>query len=59
MKLGLYLRTMGPASSAATMRECARAAEAEGIDDLWVADHIASSLREHAQTNPGPGATER
>lgn len=25
----------------------------------WVADHIASSLREHAQTNPGPGATER
>jgi hypothetical protein len=25
----------------------------------WVADHIASSLREHAQTNAGPGAPER
>lgn len=41
MKLGLYLRNMGTASSRATLLECARGAEAEGIDDLWVADHIA------------------
>src|SRR5712692_2437261 len=41
MKLGLYLRNMGPLSTRATMFECARAAEAAGIDDLWVADHIA------------------
>lgn len=41
MKLGLYLRNMGPQSSPATVLECARAAEAAGIDDLWVGDHIA------------------
>ena len=41
MKLGLYLRNMGPQSTRATLVECARAAEAAGIDDLWVADHIA------------------
>jgi probable F420-dependent oxidoreductase len=41
MKLGLYLRNMGPQSSTATVLECARAAEAAGVDDLWVADHIA------------------
>src|SRR5256712_4198305 len=41
MKLGLYLRNMGPQSTRATLLECARAAEAAGIDDLWVADHIA------------------
>ena len=41
MNLGLYLRNMGPQSSRETVLECARAAEAAGIDDLWVADHIA------------------
>ncbi|MBI1814742.1 MAG: LLM class flavin-dependent oxidoreductase [Deltaproteobacteria bacterium] len=41
MKLGLYLRNMGPQSTRATLLECAHAAEAAGIDDLWVADHIA------------------
>src|SRR2546428_1800155 len=41
MKLGLYLRNMGPQSTRATLLECARAADAAGIDDLWVADHIA------------------
>lgn len=41
MKLGLYVRTMGPQSTVATVLECARAAEAAGIDDLWVGDHIA------------------
>jgi probable F420-dependent oxidoreductase len=41
MKLGLYLRNMGPYSTATTMQVCARAAEDAGVDDLWVADHIA------------------
>jgi len=41
MKLGLYLRNMGPQSTRATLIACARAAEAAGVDDLWVADHIA------------------
>jgi probable F420-dependent oxidoreductase len=41
MKLGLYLRNMGPQSSPATIVANARAAEAAGIDDLWLADHIA------------------
>lgn len=41
MKLGLYLRNMGPQSNVGTLVECARAAEAAVIDDLWVADHIA------------------
>ena len=41
MKLGLYLRNMGPQSTLSTIVACARAAEAASIDDLWVADHIA------------------
>jgi probable F420-dependent oxidoreductase len=40
-RLGLFLRNMGPQSSRATLLECARAAEAAGIDDLFLADHIA------------------
>src|SRR5437867_3397169 len=40
-QLGLFLRTMGPQSTRAVIAECGRAAEAAGIDDLWVADHIA------------------
>jgi len=41
MKLGLYLRNMGPQSATDPIIACARAAEQVGIDDLWVADHIA------------------
>jgi probable F420-dependent oxidoreductase len=41
MRLGVFLRNMGPQSSRAMLRECAQAAEASGLDDLWVADHIA------------------
>ncbi|MEW6268151.1 MAG: TIGR03619 family F420-dependent LLM class oxidoreductase [Thermodesulfobacteriota bacterium] len=41
MKAGLYLRNMGPQSERALLLACARAAEAAGIDDLWVADHVA------------------
>ena len=41
MKLGLYLRNMGPQSTVDTLVACTQAAEQAGIDDLWVADHIA------------------
>ena len=41
MKLGLYLRNMGPQSTRALVADAARAAEEAGIDDLWVADHLA------------------
>ncbi|MBC8291822.1 MAG: TIGR03619 family F420-dependent LLM class oxidoreductase [Proteobacteria bacterium] len=41
MKLGLYLRNMGDASAPDTVRDCALGAEAAGLDDLWLADHIA------------------
>jgi probable F420-dependent oxidoreductase len=41
MRIGIFLRNMGPQSAPGTLLECARAAEAAGIDDLWVADHIA------------------
>ena len=41
MQLGLFVRNMGPQSTRASLVACARAAEAAGVDDLWVADHIA------------------
>src|SRR5581483_2643001 len=41
MKLGIHLRNMGPQSTLETLRACALAAEDAGIDDVWVADHIA------------------
>lgn len=41
MRFGLYLRNMGPQSTRSTVLECARLAEASGIDDIWVADHVA------------------
>jgi probable F420-dependent oxidoreductase len=39
--LGAYLRNMGPQSTRATVLACARAAEAAGLESLWVADHVA------------------
>jgi probable F420-dependent oxidoreductase len=39
--LGLYIRNMGPLSDRATILAVARSAEEAGVDDLWVADHIA------------------
>jgi probable F420-dependent oxidoreductase len=41
MKLGMYLRNMGPQATRALIADAARAAEKAGIDDLWVADHLA------------------
>ena len=41
MKIGIYLRNMGPESTRPLIADAARAAEEAGIDDLWVADHLA------------------
>ena len=41
MRLGLFLRNMGPASSPSLIAECAKKADSLAIDDLWVLDHIA------------------
>lgn len=41
MKLGINVRVMGEAAQAATLLECARHAEDAGLDELWVADHVA------------------
>jgi len=41
MKLSISLRTMGPQSTRETLGACARAAEAAGLDEIFVPDHIA------------------
>ena len=41
MKLGVTLRNMGVQSSRALLLEAARAAEAAGLESLWITDHIA------------------
>jgi probable F420-dependent oxidoreductase len=41
MRLGLALRNMGPQSHPEVLFACVRAAEEEGLDDVWVADHVA------------------
>ena len=41
MRLGAYVRNMGPQSTPATVLACARGAEVAGLDSLWVGDHIA------------------
>jgi probable F420-dependent oxidoreductase len=46
MKVGLQLRNFGPESGRGLIAEAARAAEAAGIDDLWVADHLALAPEE-------------
>ena len=46
MKLGLYLRNMGSQSTRGLIADAARAAEEAGIDDLWVADHLALAPEE-------------
>jgi alkanesulfonate monooxygenase SsuD/methylene tetrahydromethanopterin reductase-like flavin-dependent oxidoreductase (luciferase family) len=45
MRLGLYLRNMGPQSIRPLIADAARAAEEAGIDDLWVADTSRSRRR--------------
>jgi probable F420-dependent oxidoreductase len=41
VKLGVMLRNMGPQSAPEVLVRCAEAAEGEGLDDVWVADHLA------------------
>ncbi len=41
MKLGAVVRTMGPQSTRETVLACALAAEAAGLDEIWVPDHVA------------------
>jgi len=41
MRMGVLLRNMGAQSAPDLLRACARRAEAAGLDDLWVVDHIA------------------
>lgn len=41
MRIGVLLRNMGPQSAPDLLRACALRAEAAGIDDLWVVDHLA------------------
>lgn len=40
MKYGVAIRNMGPQSTRATIRACARAAESLGFDALFVSDHL-------------------
>lgn len=46
MRLGIFLRNFGPVSTPENIAACARAADAMGLDDLWVSDHIAISPAE-------------
>lgn len=48
MRLGIMVRNMGPASTPALMASCARHAEAVGLSDVWVCDHIAIPPEESA-----------
>lgn len=41
MRLGIWVRNMGPASTPALIAACARYAEEAGLADIWVCDHIA------------------
>src|SRR5258707_14953713 len=40
MKYGVAIRNMGPQSTRATIRACARTAEQLGFDALFVSDHL-------------------
>lgn len=41
MNLGISVRLMGASATRETIRSCALAAEAAGLDEIWVPDHIA------------------
>ncbi len=41
MKIGMQLPNKGPGASRALIGDCARAADALPVDDLWVFDHVA------------------
>ena len=41
MRIGMVIRVMGPQSTRETIAACALAAEAAGLHEIWVSDHIA------------------
>ncbi|MEH6607833.1 MAG: TIGR03619 family F420-dependent LLM class oxidoreductase [Halioglobus sp.] len=41
MKIGMGLRNMGAVADRSTLTRCAQAAEAAGVESLWVFDHVA------------------
>src|SRR6185369_14319905 len=41
MELGVAVRSMGPQSRPEVLLACVRAAEAAGLADAWIQDHIA------------------
>lgn len=41
MEIGIYLRNFGPPSTRELLATAATRAEAAGLDDLWLADHVA------------------
>jgi probable F420-dependent oxidoreductase len=41
MNIGVTIRNMGAESTADIIATCARAAEAQGMESLWITDHIA------------------
>jgi probable F420-dependent oxidoreductase len=41
MKLGAAVRSMGPQARPDTLLACVRAAEAAGLDHVWIQDHVA------------------
>ena len=41
MKVGITLRNMGPQSQPETLVACAEAADAAGLESLWITDHLA------------------
>jgi probable F420-dependent oxidoreductase len=41
MRIGMVIRVMGPQSTRETIGACAQAAEAAGVDEVWISDHIA------------------
>ena len=41
MKIGMGLRNMGAVAERSTLTQCAQAAEAAGVESLWVFDHVA------------------
>ena len=40
MKLGINLRNWGSQATRERMRECARIADASGLDSIWINDHV-------------------
>lgn len=41
LQIGMVIRVMGPQSTRETIAACAHAAEAAGLDEVWISDHIA------------------